>query len=215
MESNLGVQEILKENAEIVETLAIFKAAGKEDNAATLQFTLHRNLMHLAQLADEEAKSAEGAAAVDAAAHGGKEGGLVREVKEAAVDFDALATLEEEGIDMSFLDSLKAQYYGEEEGGEVKGEKDKEGADPGDEAEAEDERPHKCADCGKGFKRKDHLKRHSRTHKGEDDDNEGEGEVKGEKEKEKKEEAGREDKMENDMVAEEEGKEEVKCTKYC
>ena len=105
------IQEILQENAEIVETIAMFKAAGKEDNAAALQFRLHRNLMHLAHLADEEAKSAEGAAAVDAAAHGGKEGGLVREVKEAAVDFDALATLEKEGIDMSFLGSLKAQYY--------------------------------------------------------------------------------------------------------
>ena len=38
-----SIQEILDENAEILETLAMFKAAGKADNAAALQFRLDRD----------------------------------------------------------------------------------------------------------------------------------------------------------------------------
>ena len=105
------------------------------------------------------------------------------------------------GIDVSFLDSLKAQHDGrEEEQGKEKmdddnvgdfnideaaeaeddgekavpaidvaeGEDDKENVAPAiGEEEGEAGKPHRCEECGKGFKYPSLLRVHSRTHTGE------------------------------------------------
>ena len=101
-----GPQGILDENAAIIKTITEYQEMGKVTEAVQYQRTLHGNLISN----PEEAAAAE----------------------KPAVDFDALKSLEDDGIDMSFLDALKEKYYGsgykyyEEEEGGKKGEKEKE-----------------------------------------------------------------------------------------
>ena len=44
--------QMLDENAALIKTIAEFQSAGKQSEAQQYQWTLHRNLMQLAQIAD-------------------------------------------------------------------------------------------------------------------------------------------------------------------
>ena len=80
-----------------------YRSTGRADEAAQLKGTLHRNLMYLASVA--------GAAAEDKIPSAAN---LVLNVNgrpEGEVDFDSLKSLADDGIDMSYLDSLKDKYY--------------------------------------------------------------------------------------------------------
>ena len=97
--SNPGdIQPMLDENAATIGAIVEYRGMGREDEAA--QRMLHRNLthltsltnlMHLASNTDEEEEE--------------------EEEEEKEVDFGALKSLSDDGIDMSFLDALKDKYY--------------------------------------------------------------------------------------------------------
>ena len=81
-----------------------YRSTGRADEAAQLKGTLHRNLMYLASVA---AAATAGEDKIPSAAN------LVLNVNgrpEGEVDFDSLKSLADDGIDMSFLDSLKDKY---------------------------------------------------------------------------------------------------------
>ena len=72
------------------------------DEAAQLKGTLHRNLMYLTSVA--------GAAAEDKIPSAANLVLNANGLPEGEVDFDSLKSLADDGIDMSFLDSLKDKY---------------------------------------------------------------------------------------------------------
>ena len=55
-----GIQRMLDENVGLIRTIEEYRINGMPDLAAPLKRTLHRNLMHLAALADQEEEKKEG-----------------------------------------------------------------------------------------------------------------------------------------------------------
>ena len=55
-----GIQRMLDENVGLIRTIEEYRINGMPDLAAPLKRTLHRNLRHLAALADQEEEKKEG-----------------------------------------------------------------------------------------------------------------------------------------------------------
>ena len=95
------IQRMLDENAATIGAIVEYRGMGREDEATQLQ-TLHRNLMQLTSLTNLMHLTTN-----------------TEDEEEKEVDFRALKSLSDDGIDMSFLDALKDKYEKEKEEEEV------------------------------------------------------------------------------------------------